>query len=411
MNRHWLEENRLLLGFILLSVTSGISAGFMQLLFPLFALSLNIGDGGIGLLRGVGQLGGLLTTLPGGFLIDRYGARRIYVISGLLNVLAICLIPTAATFSLLLVFLVIEGLIGSIRWTALNTAFFERLSSIGIGRAGWMRAAMAIGLSLIGPLLAGRLATVFSFQVNFLLIALFILVPIGLLLVQSTLAPPSLHLRERDATPLREQFRSLLRNRLLMSTALNQSLSMSCFNAFSVFIILLLVKTLHIAPANVSLLIAVQGIGFVLVMFGGGILIRNFSRPSLYAACYFLQILALLAVGCSDRLWLIWIGSISLGIGCGLMTTMSYTVLGNMTGKKGKITGIFYFITGAGIALGPIFGGLLAAQFGIRAAFTGFLPLECAALGYFLLLLFKRERRESFSVATLTAEAAPVSNS
>lgn len=411
MNRRWLAENRLLLGFILLSVTSGISSGFMQLLFPLFALSLNIGDGGIGLLRGIGQLGGLLTTLPGGFLIDRYGARRIYVISGLLNVLAICLIPTAATFSLLLAFLVIEGLIGSIRWTALNTAFFERLSTIGISRAGWMRAAMAIGLSFLGPLLAGSLATSFTFQVNYLLTAFFILVPICLLLVQSTLAPPSLHQRENDATPLREQFRSLLGNRLLMSTALNQSLSMSCFNAFSVFIILLLVKTLHIAPATVSLLIAVQGIGFVLVMFGGGSLIRSFSRSTLYVACYVLQILALLAVGTSDRLWLIWVGSISLGIGCGLMTTMSYTVLGNMAGKKGKITGIFYFITGTGIALGPIFGGFLAAQFGIRAAFTGFLPLECAALGYSLFLLVRKgEGSESSTASSLAAQAAPTTN-
>lgn len=410
MTRRWLEENRLLLGFVLLSVTSGISAGIMQLVFPLFALSIQIGDGGIGMLRGIGQLGGLLTTLPGGFLIDRFGSRRVYIVSGLAHVAAICLIPFAAGFSVLMLFLVVEGAIGTIRWTALNTAFFERLNAIGLARAGWLRAAMAIGLSFFGPLMGGGFVSSFGFRVDYMMIALFIFVPICLILAQPTGAAP-LHPTEEAPRSLQEEFRALLGHRLLLSTALNQSLSMACFNAFSVYIVVLMVKSLHAAPATVSLLVAAQGIAFVLVMLWGGILLRRFSRPALYTACYLLEIAGLLAVGLGNDLWPIGLGSIGVGLGCGLMTTMSYTVLGSMTGRKGKTTAIFYFITGAGIALGPIVGGMLSANFGIGAAFTGFVPLESLVLGYFLCALVRKGERSAFIPApALAADAVPTAN-
>lgn len=388
MVRRWLSENRLLLAFILLSISSGIAAGVMQLVFPLYALSLAISDGSIGLLRGIGQFGGLLTTLPGGFLVDRFGSRRIYIVSGLLNVLAVCLIPTASSYYLLMIILLVEGGIGSIRWTALNTAFFERLNSIGVSRAGWMRAAMAIGLNFLGPLLGGRVTESFSFQTSYLLIGMVLLAPICLMLAFTPKPRQALlHLGGGKPVPLLAQLRPLLGNRQLMHAALNQSLSMSCFNAFSVFIILFLVKTLHFSAPLASLIVAVQGVAFVLIMLCSGGLLGRFSMSALYAACYLLQIAGLCVVGYAESLWLICAGSVSLGLGVGLMTTMSYSLLGKMAGKKGAVTGVFYLITGTGIALGPVLAGFLVSLFGVRAAFTGFLPLEGCALGYYLLIL------------------------
>lgn len=51
------EKRWLLSGFIALSIVTGTAAVVMQLLLPLYALSLKIRDGGIGLLRGVAALG------------------------------------------------------------------------------------------------------------------------------------------------------------------------------------------------------------------------------------------------------------------------------------------------------------------------------------------------------------------
>lgn len=125
MSVHLEHEKRWLLsGFIALSIVTGTAAGVMQLLLPLYALSLKISDGGIGLLRGVAQIGGLLMTLPGGFFIDRYGVWRIYVLCCLGNVLAILLIPSAATLPVLVLYLFIECCFSTLRWTAINTGLF-----------------------------------------------------------------------------------------------------------------------------------------------------------------------------------------------------------------------------------------------------------------------------------------------
>lgn len=402
MINKWLAENKLLAGFIGLSISSGIASGIIQLVLPLYALSLNVSDAGVGLVRGIGQFGGLLTTLPGGFLIDRFGSRRMYIFSGLLNVLIILIIPTAATLHLLILYLFLEGGVGTIRWTALNTAFFERLNDFGLGKAGWMRASMAIGLSFLGPLLGGQLVQKISFQLDYCIIALFILLPICLMpLLKSNRPIADLRLAKADNDSTFAQFRELFANRLLLRTALIQSLAMSCNNAFSVFLIILLVKNMQQSPKVVATIIATQGIGSVLIMFWGGALLHKMKLSNLYAACYLMQIAGLIAVGFSDNLGVVWAGAVSLGLGTGLITTISYSLLGKMEGKKGKIAGFFYFVTGGGIAFGPILGGFLASLYGTKAAFIGFLPLELCALFYFLCIMTAESFVDSYPVRAI----------
>ena len=112
-----------------------------------------------------------------------------------------------------------------------------------------------------------------------------------------------------------------------------------------------------------------------------------------------MQISGLVAVGFYRNLWVIWAGSVILGVGTGLITTVSYTVLGTMEGEKGKISGFFYLFTGTGIALGPVFGGFLASLFGTKAAFAGFIPLETAMIVYLTacLVLEKDRGKNPFS--------------
>jgi len=52
----------------------------MQLVIPLYAIGLNATDAQVGLTRGILQFGGLLASLPGGFLVDRFGSKKIYIL-------------------------------------------------------------------------------------------------------------------------------------------------------------------------------------------------------------------------------------------------------------------------------------------------------------------------------------------
>jgi MFS family permease len=97
-------------------------------------------------------------------------------------------------------------------------------------------------------------------------------------------------------------------------------------------------------------------------------------------ACCLMQIVGLLAAGFSSNLLLIGAGAVVLAMGAGLIMATSYSQLGGMRGKKGKISAFFFLIVGTGITVGPVYSGYLSSLYGIRAAFTGFIPVEIAAL-------------------------------
>jgi MFS family permease len=64
-----------------------------------------------------------------------------------------------------------------------------------------------------------------------------------------------------------------------------------------------------------------------------------------------------------------------------------------MAGQKGRLSGLFFLITGTGVALGPLWGSLLVTLWGIRAAFIGFVPVILIAL--VCVLLPRRAERDS----------------
>lgn len=384
MSVHLAHEKRwLLAGFIALSIVTGTAAGVMQLLLPLYALSLKISDGGIGLLRGVAQIGGLLMTLPGGFFIDRYGVWRIYVLCCLGNVLAILLIPSAATLPALVLCLFVECSFSTLRWTAINTAFFEELEHFGQGKAAWARGAVAIGLNFFGPLLGGQLARLTNFRWSYAWTGLLVLLPALLLLFfrRKRVAAPLLLSRERPL-PLTQQCKELFANRQVMQIALLQSVGIGINSAYLVYIVLLAIKSLHASPQLASQLMAYQGIAFVLTMFCGGRLLARDNLSRIYAGAFLLEALGLLTSGLASALWLVAGGALAMGGGTGLITMLNFSRLGRMAGKKGKIAGLFFLITGTGVAVGPLWAGFFSQLFGIRAAFLGMLPLALAAIGY-----------------------------
>jgi MFS family permease len=403
----WLQKNRLLAGFLAVSITAGSSAGIMQLVLPLYALDLGIGDAGIGMIRGMGPIGGMLTTLPGGFLIDRFGPRRIYIISGLLDVLFIVLLPTATSRELLMAYLFIGGGVATIRWTALNSSFLERLDYFGLVRAGWMRAAMAIGLSFLGPLIGGQLVYYASYPVSFGVIAAFIFLPLCFIPGFKTGEPHRLLEQHTDnGLSILAQFRQLAGNRLLLRTGVLQGVAMACNHAFLVFIIILLVKNLHYSPQVASLVVSAQGIGAVLIMFWGGDLADRFRMQRVHVACFLMQIFGLVAAGFFDSIWIVASGAVVLAMGAALLMATSYSQLARLEGRKGKISGFFFLITGSGVALGPVFSGYLASLFGIRAAFTGFLPLVTAAL-VFIALTWRSEKARTLALAQTHGQTEP----
>jgi MFS family permease len=368
------------MAFIAVSISGGLAGGVMQLLLPLYAISLSVSPAGVGLIRGLAQFGGLVTSLPGGFLIDRFGARRVYTVSCLIDGVLICLIPNFTAVPYLTAFLFLEGALGTLRWTTINSAFFSRLDSFGHSRAGWTRASLAVGANFIGPLVGGMLASCFSYKYNYAIVGAIVATPgLALPLFRSSKRTTST-IRCGSVEPLQSQFRALLGNRPLWRVALLQSAGISSNGSYMIYIILLVVTTLGHSPADAAQLIAAQGIAFVISMFWGGRLFERHSLRLLYAGSFLLQAIGLTATGFLTGQWLLMAGAVAFGLGTGLLTTVSFSRLGSMPGSKGKLSGLFFLITGTGVALGPLWGGLLVKLWGIQAAFIGFVPIVLMAL-------------------------------
>ncbi|TAK35328.1 MAG: MFS transporter [Chloroflexota bacterium] len=153
----WIREltvsNGTVFGFMLLNICGGVGAGMLGLLIPLYAIDLGAGMGEIGLIRSLQGIGMFVSTMPAGFLIDRYGSRRVYVIGALVGSVLVSLLPAVPTAKLLLILVALRGTVGPLTFTSVNAAFFRRLSRIGVGKAGWHKGSMSVGLSVLGPML------------------------------------------------------------------------------------------------------------------------------------------------------------------------------------------------------------------------------------------------------------------
>jgi len=384
MNKELVGGNKLISGFMSLSIISGISNGIFQLIVPLYAISLYATDAQVGFSRGVIQLGSLIVALPSGFLIDKFGSRKIYVFSCIFDIFAIIMVSVSTTLKFFLLVLFLEGIAGSIRWTSVNSAFFEKINYIGNDKSGWVRASMAIGLNFIGPLLGGAIivknnyASVFYFIGGLLFLTVFMSI-----FLKNDQELVNSNYKNKENTLI--QIGRLFRNKLLIRTALIQSVIISCFISCSVFIVVFLLN-LGYQTNTISVVIASQGVGFILIMFLGGKLYKKISLRSLYIDSVLLVIVGLCIIIFINNIYLIWLGMVLIGIGAGLSTNISYSILGNMKGEKGKISGLFYLFTGTGMAIGPLVGSFMVAVFGIIYGFIVFLPIELFILMFILFI-------------------------
>jgi len=365
-----------------LSILSGIASGILQLIVPLYAISLCATAAQVGYSKGIIQLGSLIVALPSGFIIDKFGSRKVYIVSCFFDVFAIVMISATTTFKSFLAVLFLEGIAGSIRWTSVNSAFFEKINQIGNEKSGWVRASMAIGLNFIGPLLGGTIIGRNNYSSVFYIIGELLFATIFL----------SVFLQNNDKKEKDEfknkgniyiQFKELFKNRFLIRTALIQSFIMSCFTACSVFIVVFLLR-LEYETNTIALIMALQGVGFISIMFLGGKLLKKIKLRSLYIGSALLVIVGLCAIAFINNILLICLGTVLIGFGAGLNTNISYSILGEMKGEKGKISGLFYLFTGTGMALGPLVGSIMISLLGIRFGFIVFIPIELTILIFIL---------------------------
>lgn len=143
---------------------------------PEFAKSFGVGPGQASLVFVATMLGGLIASIPIGYMLDKIGRRWILILGPALTALSAFLTATAGSFELLLLYRFIGGW-GTQMWT------LSRLTMIADTNASGSRGRMITSLlgvqhvgTLAGPLAGGLLAVTYGLEVAFVLQGVFALV-------------------------------------------------------------------------------------------------------------------------------------------------------------------------------------------------------------------------------------------
>ena len=167
---------RVLLQLHLPAIALGFGMGATVPVVPEFAKSFGVGPGQASLVFVANMLGGLIASVPIGYLLDKIGRRRILILGPALTALSAFLTASAGSFEALLLYRFIGGW-GTQMWT------LSRLTMIADTNASGSRGRMITSLlgiqhvgTLAGPLAGGLLAVTYGLEVAFVLQGVFALV-------------------------------------------------------------------------------------------------------------------------------------------------------------------------------------------------------------------------------------------
>ena len=201
--RGWAERNETLVSLLLPAFLLGTGRGFIVPVLPLLAIDFGAGATGAGLLLFVPMLGGVIVSLPTGYLMDRIGRRKLLITSTLLLSASALLILRASSFTEILVYLGINGLAQQMWQMARLTVIADSSAQSRRGRMITGMAGVNRAGTLLGPLAGGAIALV-DLRLPFLLFGIFALlatVPSYLFIRETA---PAVLARRRGEAPSKE---------------------------------------------------------------------------------------------------------------------------------------------------------------------------------------------------------------
>lgn len=380
--KNFFARNKFLLKFMFLAICGGVGAGISQIAVTLYAINLGANSSEIGLINGVQSIGIFLTVLPMGFLVDHFGAKKIFIIGGSIGALVYLFLPLANTPQLLLIFTAILGFFMSFRFVSMNSVFLDYLNYNGNEKAGWYRASHSIGISFLGPILGAYLVKNLGYGLTFLIVSLLFIITV----ITAKFVLTGRQKEDADITifSFNSTFihiKSLLRNKNLVDASIIEGSAVIAFSCFTTFIVVIALRTFNLPQEISALFISVLGMFFIFSLLSLGTLLKKLGQKNFYLLSILAIILGLILLGVAkDSVWL-WPGSIFFGIGLGMLNLINVTRVSNIDGKKGKVAGVFSFFTVTGMIIGPILGGFIGSAFGLQAIFLALIPL------FFILLL------------------------
>ncbi|NTW48148.1 MAG: MFS transporter [Chlorobiales bacterium] len=372
MNTHQYAHNvKFLTRFLFISVVSGISVGMAGVILILYAINIGANSSQIGLLRGLENTGALLTVMPMGFLVDHFGAKKIFTAGSAMGVVMYGFLPNTATIFYLTAIVGLLGLLMSFRFVCMNSVFFNALPVIGADKSGWHRAASSFGMSFLGPLLGGYVVSDFGYKAAFYSVSAIL----GISGVAAYLFFENHERRSQSQVEEHPPIRTLFSNPKFVNACIGEFAGSATMSTFNTFAVVLALQVLHFSHPGAMMVLSLNGIVFILSLFLAGKYLHKYGESRGLKLSIVLIIIAMLLIGGVEHPAALWAGATILAAGIALQTVINLSIIGSGENAKGKVAGVFGFFPVTGMAAGPLIGGFIANNFGLRASFLAIVPL------------------------------------
>lgn len=391
-----MSDNRFIANFILLSLVSGLTIGLGKIVTTLYALSLGASPFQIGIVSAMESVGMMLVTLPAGFIIARYGTRSVYFVSSLGPLVVNLLMPFSGSWLALAAGRGLIGLCIPFRIVSMNSAFLERLQTLGQAKAGWYRGTLTGGMAIVGPAAAAVLTQRLSVTASFLLVAALF----GLMALFSLSFMPSRQIQGEETPGFIDELRLIIANRDVAESCLIEFLSSATNSLFGTFIILLAIALPPLTEQDGIHVMLFQGLTAVAMLFLGGALVQRLDRRAAYLVGMALGSAALVALGTAAGFMGLATGAVLLSAGSATVHLVNVRLLAGLPGGKSKVAGLYNLASMTGSSFGAIAGGLASQIVPLQSIYLIWLPVLALGAGAVAIVHQRRPH-----VAALATEA------
>ncbi len=362
------EVRSFLVGFIGLTLLSGMTIGMNKVLATMLGLHLGVSNLQLAVISSAESFAMALGTLPAGYLLARGNPKYWYAGISLTLSAAFCVLPWLPGWHWVALLMFLVGLCISLRVVAMSTVFLVRLPELGQGKAGWYKGTLTLGMQFAGPLggnyLIAHLGLTAGFFVSALMFALLAL--LGWRVLPSTTG----NARPAGAAPYAATWRELLAVPAVRTTCLFEALASFTASSVGVFSILLAIRVLHWPRAHAVWLMAVQGLFFVLVLLAlGKLVLASPHRARFYGGAHLAIMAALLLLGLFPHSGAYLLAAALLGAGLGVNNLVNTDRIAHAPVDKARISAHLTLVGMAGGTSGALAAGHLADVVGLQHVF------------------------------------------
>ncbi len=347
------------------SVFAAVAA--RNFLLPLRAHELGVGRAEIGLLVAASTLTAAVLSVPAGFLADRFGKRRLLIVSVLAGLVSEIGVAASTTVVPMYFWQALVGVCAGAAQAALFAALADIVPAQRLGRSmGWLTLALQFGF-LAGPAAAGLSQQFMNLeQALFATTALF-----AIALVMSFLTPAGLghHLRTWD---MLSPVRRLARLPGFWAASLGLLGATLLWGTVQAYLPLFAKEQLQLPATQIGYMLAIQAVFNGLARLPGGRLVDAAARKG---RIVFVGVVSYaLAVVLLPHLSGFWAPTVLLSLAVPALATAYVAlsvVFGNLSpGEQGVAMGLYGTVLYLGLGAGPALFGPILQRSGYAAGFT-----------------------------------------